>query len=84
MREAVREKAMDLLRELAFAKDPDLKVAEDSHIEQDLRFDSLDRLHLMVGIQARFGMRITAQDYLDRKLAIVRNLLDYIAATARI
>jgi acyl carrier protein len=75
---------MELLRELAYAKDPDLKVGEDSHIEQDLRFDSLDRLHLMVGIQARFGIRVTAGAYLDRKLAIVRNLLDYIAATTRI
>nr|MBI3612743.1 acyl carrier protein [Nitrospirota bacterium] len=72
---------MELLCELAIAKDPDLKVSEDSHMELDLGFDSLDRMHLMFKFRERYGVTITAEDYIDRKLAIVKNLLDYIAAS---
>ncbi len=81
MQLSVRKNALELLCELALAKDPGLKVSEDSHLEQDLGFDSLERLNLMFKFRERYGVTITAEDYIDRKLAIVKNLLDYIAAS---
>ena len=66
-----RDEAMAMLCELAVAKNPDLKVSEDSHLEQDLGFDSLDRMHLMFRFRERYGVTITAEDYIERKLGIV-------------
>ena len=78
-----RDEAMAMLCELAVAKNPDLKVSEDSHLEQDLGFDSLDRMHLMFRFRERYGVTITAEDYIERKLGIVRNLLDFLSASVR-
>ena len=37
----------------------------------------------MFRFRERYGVTITAEDYIERKLGIVRNLLDFIAASVR-